>query len=100
MKKLQQRIKKIYTLRKFITTLLLLSFFFVALHSSVHSPDDHIHDNKCDIYVLEELFSSADILYVAAAFFLFTPYIFLVFLPRATTLRVEKHFAIRAPPLF
>lgn len=85
-------------IKRVFSLLILLSFFFVALHSALHTPHDHLHDQTCSVYVLEQLFSAMDATLVASELFHFTPYIFLFFTLAFMGEKVEKHFAIRAPP--
>jgi hypothetical protein len=100
MKKKHQKILSNEVFKKFALATLLLSFFFVALHTSMHNVHADTHDSSCSVYVLEQLFAAPDLAQSSWLLFLFTPYIFLLFTPTLISVKNEKHFAIRAPPSF
>ena len=87
-------------LQKMMVAILLASFFLAALHASMDNKFDHAHDSSCSVYVLEELSFNADALALTLVTLLFIPYVFLLFTPTYKRVKVEKHFAIRAPPSF
>jgi len=97
MKKLQ-KIRNHNITKRVLSLVVLLSFLFVALHSALHTPHDHLHDSECSVYVLEQLFGAMDATVVASELFHFTPYIFLLFTLAFAGEKAEKLFSIRAPP--
>jgi DMSO/TMAO reductase YedYZ heme-binding membrane subunit len=80
--------------------LLIIAFIFTALHLTFHNEFDHQHDSNCSVYVLEELFFSADILDVYALLVLFIPFTVLSFTIVSNFYKAFNQFSIRAPPLF
>ena len=100
MKKIDYKKATLARFQKYLIATLLLSFLFVTLHSAVHSGFEHTHDSSCGVYVLEELYFAGDTIGTAVAFSLFTPYLFLLFATLYISAKVEKTFAIRAPPSF
>lgn len=81
-----------------LLVLLLLSFLFVAMHSSFHDSFDAHHDSSCGVYVLEELFVSGEFAAAFVLLTLFTPYLFLLFAPAIVCAKVKISFLSRAPP--
>lgn len=79
--------------------MLLGAFLSVVLHSFVHNSFDHHHDSSCGVYVLEQLYFSGDVVELLTLFTLFIPFAFILFRPTLVCVKVEKKFAIRAPPL-
>ena len=79
--------------------ILFIAFIFVTLHTSLHNPYDHNHDSHCSVYVLEQLYFSADIVTIDFIFALFIPFIFLPFKTIPYQNRIQNYFNIRAPPL-
>lgn len=86
--------------QRVVSIFIVVSFVFVALHASFHNSHDHKHESSCAVYVLEQLSFGGDLPAAPLAFFLFTPYFFLLFALTYTSKKLEKTFAIRAPPLF
>lgn len=84
--------------KEILFAIIVLSFFFVVLHSAVHTPHDHLHDDSCSVYVLEQLFGTMDATVVASELFHFTPYVFLFFTLAFAGEKIENLFSIRAPP--
>jgi len=72
---------------------------FVLLHTFVHNAHDHDHNGSCGIYVLEQLYFSADVVALDLVFTLFIPFVFVQFVLTLTDAKVQKQFTIRAPPL-
>ena len=97
MNRIRKEIQFIYKLQSFLVVTLLASFLFVMLHTFIHNNSKHTHDTSCNVYILEQLYSSADILEVETIFILFLPFLFLLFIPN-TCVEIKKHFTIRAPP--
>lgn len=81
-----------------LLTLLMFSFLFVAMHSSFHNSFDAHHDSSCSVYVLEELFVSGEFVATFVLLTLFTPYLFLLFVPAFVGVRVKLASLSRAPP--
>ncbi len=79
--------------------ILIVAFVTTLLHTYAHTPYDHNHDSTCNVYVLEELYTSSD---VSVAFEL--PLLFVAFI-YATLLTCKRgrihigRFSVRAPPL-
>jgi hypothetical protein len=83
-----------------IRALLFAAFIFVTFHTLIHNKLDHIHDSDCPVYVLEQLYFSADVVSIVAVFTVFLPFLFLSFQLHTYRFEVQKYFCIRAPPLF
>lgn len=81
-----------------LLALLMFSFLFVAMHSSFHNSFHTHHDSSCSVYVLEELFVSGEFAAAFVIFVLFTPYLFLLFVPQFVGAKVKIAFPSRAPP--
>ena len=96
--RVEKTIQLMYKLQKLTVATLLVSFLFVTIHTFVHNSFDHTHDTSCGVYVLEQLYFGADVFDIAPIFTLFIPFIFVLFTPTLHCVKVEKQFAIRAPP--
>jgi len=96
--RVEKTIHSMYKLQKLIVAALLASFLFVTLHTFVHNSSDHTHDTNCGVYVLEQLYFGVDVSDVLTVVTLFIPFIFVLFTPTLYCVKVEKQFAIRAPP--
>jgi len=83
-----------------ILHILFISFLFASVHGYFHNRYDHTHDVNCSVYVLEQLYFGADVVHVVLISTVFIPFVFFLFRPRYICVKVEKHFAIRAPPNF
>lgn len=44
-----------------ISVLLILGLFLGAAHTYIHNEYDHVHDASCNVYVLEQLYASTDL---------------------------------------
>lgn len=80
--------------------LILASFLLGSFHNFIHNDFDHLHDSSCSVYVLEQLYFAGDILALAVVIRLFYPFVSLLFMASINSIKVEKQFAIRAPPSF
>ena len=87
-----------YKKQRQIRALLFAALIFSAFHTIIHNKLDHIHDSSCSVYVLEQLYFSADVVTVLPLPTIFLPFLFLHFQLRAYCFTVQKHFSIRAPP--
>ncbi|MEA1983452.1 MAG: hypothetical protein U9N39_07900 [Campylobacterota bacterium] len=85
-------------MKKTTLSLILTALIIVIMHSYMHNSFDHSHDSKCSVYVLEQLFFSADIINNLALLTLFLPFLYFSFNLPKHQLKVAKLFSIRAPP--
>jgi hypothetical protein len=83
-----------------ILHILLIGFLFASFHNYFHNKYDHAHDASCSVYVLEQLYFGVDVVEIAPIFTLFIPFAFVLFIPYYKRIKVQKHFTIRAPPIF
>ena len=98
MKKLQKLAKSERFKRVLITTILLASFIFATFHTFVHNNFDHKHDSSCSVYVLEELYSSDDVVALTFVTTLFVIFYTLFYNASISPIRVKSYFNSRAPP--
>lgn len=98
MNKVEQKILLLSKYKSLVVFILLGAFLFVPLHTPVHNSYDHNHDSSCNVYVLEQLYFGSDIFTVISMFALFLPFTFFLLRSTVESLKVEKYFAIRAPP--
>ncbi len=84
--------------RKVITPLLLAFFVLSISHNLFHNSFDHVHDATCSVYVVEELFTSTDVVleYKEPATYLTISYIDSK--KEFHSFQAFKHYSIRAPP--
>ena len=85
-------------MKKTITNLLLTALIYASLHIFMHNTFDHSHDSQCSVYVLEQLYFSADVIEPFKDLPLYLAFLLFLFTPSNIQLQVKKHFNIRAPP--
>ena len=97
--KLQKLAKSERFKRVTVITILLASFVFATFHSFAHNSFDHKHDSSCSVYVLEELYSSNDVVTVTFATTLFVIFYAIFYNATVSPLYTRNYFNVRAPPV-
>jgi|GEM_PF-2130473 len=97
--KLQKLAKSERFKRVTVITILLASFVFATFHSFAHNNFDHKHDSSCSVYVLEELYSSNDVVIVTFATTLFVIFYAIFYNAAVSPLYTRNYFNVRAPPI-
>lgn len=96
--KLQKLAKSEHFKRVTLITILLASFIFATFHTFVHNNFDHKHDSSCSVYVLEELYSSDDVVTATLLTVLFVIFYTIFYNASISPLQVKSYFNVRAPP--
>lgn len=86
--------------RYIIISLVLLSTLLSLSHTFFHNKFDHLHDDSCSVYVLEQLYFSADVEIASVISTIFLLFIFINYLRSRYQFQAQKTFNSRAPPLF